>query len=230
MNLIEKYRPRTLSAIVGQPQLYSLMALVARPYRSCWLLEGDPGTGKTATAHAFAEDLGCGLFSKHPVKASDLNKETAEQLFGRTLRCYPMDCAPMHVVILEEFERCVSADVKAYLKVALDTGIDPDDGGLPQRCIVLATSNDSSKIESALRQRFKKVPFSSGPDFAVACQERLAEIWEAEGPGGDLPVGWMDWGWEDTQFSMRVAMRELADYIEVWELLHTDRHAAPVCA
>jgi len=219
MNLTDKYRPRTLSDIVGQPAMLPLRFLVRSPRRSCWLLEGDPGTGKTATAHAFAEDLGCGMFSKHPVKASDLNKETAEQLLGRTLRCYPMDRAPMHVVVLEEFERCVSPEVKAYLKVALDTGIDPEDGGLPQRCIVLATSNDASKVEPALLERFRVIPYSSGPEFASACWERLGAIWEAEGTGGDMPQGWMEWGWRGTRYSMRMALRELAEVMEVMEVL-----------
>jgi MoxR-like ATPase len=221
MNLQDRYRPRRLAEIVGQPQIYKLMALAARPRRSCWLCTGDPGTGKSATAHALAEELGCSIFSKHPLKASDLNKDTAEQLFNQTLRSIPMDRAPVHLVILEEFERCVSAEVRAFLKGALDTGVEAEDGGLPHRCVVVATSNDVSKIEPALLERFSLLNFSSGPEFALACQERLAAIWEAECPGVDMPKDWFLWGWQDelSRFSMRVALRAMADHIEVMELV-----------
>jgi hypothetical protein len=223
MTLQDKYKPRRLAEIVGQPQTYKLMALAARPRRSCWMLEGGPGVGKSCTAHLLADELGCSIFSKHPIKGSKLTTELAEQLFNQTVRCVPMDGAPTHLVILEEFERCVSNEVRTFLKGALDVDVDPDDGGLPRRCIVVATSNDVSKIEPALLERFSLIHFSSGPEFALACQERLAAIWEAECPGVDMPKDSFLWGWQDglSRFSMRVALRAMADHIEVMELVGT---------
>ena len=120
----------------------------------------------------------------------------------------------MHVVIIEEFERCVSADARSDLKSALDRDVDPEDGGLPARAIVIATSNDASRIEPALLERFNVVSYSSGPEFAAACQERLARIWEHECPDMDLPQGWLLWGWQGAleRFSMRIALRRMDDY------------------
>ena len=62
---------------------------------------------------------------------------------------------------------------------------------MPERLIVVATSNDASGLDEALLQRFEVFPFSAGPTFAEACQERLAWIWEQEaGPGVPMPLGW----------------------------------------
>jgi MoxR-like ATPase len=214
--LSERYRPRGLDEIVGQPPVYFLRRLAARPHRSCWLVEGPPGTGKSAAAHVVAEELGCTAMSKHTIAGNKLNVELAETVFGSMTRFVPMDGAPFHVVIIEEFERCVSPEVRAYLKTALDTGVEPPDG-LPPRCIVIATSNDVAKIEPALLERFRVLNFSAGPCFAEACQERLGAIWEAEAPGRDLPPSWLAWGWQDAgnslRFSMRVALRMLEDYL-----------------
>lgn len=224
MTIQDRYRPRSLAEIVGQPSIYKLMLLAAKPRRSCWMLEGEPGTGKSETARVFAEDLGCSLFSKHVFNASRLKIEVAEKLFNETVRSIPMDGAPMHVVILEELERCASNEVGVFLKTALDCNADADNGGMARRLILIATSNDVTQIKKgnpALLERFSLIHFSSGPEFALACQERLAAIWEAERPGEDIPEGWLLWGWDDgfTRFSMRMALRELADCIEAMELV-----------
>jgi replication-associated recombination protein RarA len=214
MTLFDKYRPKRLSEVVGQPAAAMLGRFVRKPFRSCWLLEGPPGTGKSACAHALAEELGCTIFSKHVVSGNKLTRETAEQLFNHTVRCVPMDRARFHVVIVEEFERVVSPEVRSYLKTALDTGVEPPDGLAP-RCIVVATSNDVAKIDGAILERFRVLQFSGGPCFAETAQERLAEIWTQERPADDMPAWWQHWGWQGERFSMRVAVREMEDYLSL---------------
>jgi DNA polymerase III delta prime subunit len=98
MTLFDKYRPRRLSEVVGQPGAAMLGRFARKPFRSCWLLEGPPGTGKSASAHALAEELGCTIFSKHVVSGNKLTRETAEQLFNHTVRCVPMDRARFRVL------------------------------------------------------------------------------------------------------------------------------------
>ena len=47
-------------------------------------------------------------------------------------------------------------------------------------------------------------PFSAGPTFAEACQERLAWIWQREaGPELPFPAGVEQLGWRKDNFSMR---------------------------
>jgi hypothetical protein len=223
MQLTDKYHPRCLADIVGQPT-HKLRWLVDAPFRSCWLLEGAAGIGKSAAAHAVANELGCTVFSKHTYKAGLLTKDTIADLFGHTTRCVPMDGAPMHVVVIEEFERCVSADARSDLKAALDADVAPCHGGLPSRCVVVATSNDPSKIEPALVERFRLLHFESGPEFALACQERLAWIWGQECPDMDMPQGWLLWGWQGNleRFSMRVAIREMEEYVGILQSLQVN--------
>ena len=153
---------------------------------------------------------------EHVIPANKLNVELAQGLFDAWTRFLPMDGAAFHVVIIEEFERVVSQEVKGYLKTALDWSVDAD-AGLPARCVVVATSNNVEKIEPALLERFEVLQFSGGPSFAELAQERLAEIWLAEMPDLDLPHGWRNWGWQGDRFSMRLALRELERHVKAEE-------------
>ena len=57
MKFNEKYRPKTLSEVVGQP-IGPLEEFARDPYPTCIALEGPTGTGKTSAAIALAADLG----------------------------------------------------------------------------------------------------------------------------------------------------------------------------
>ena len=87
---------------------------------------------------------------------------------------------------------------------------------MPERLIVIATSNDASGLDEALLQRFEVFPFSAGPTFAEACQERLAWIWEQEaGPDVPMPLGMEQMGWRNGNYSMRRAMTGLGGALEL---------------
>lgn len=201
MKLSEKYRPKCLSEIIGQPPILMLRKFAANPYPSCWLLESSaPGVGKTATAYALANEIGCAddMSGLYTVIASDLLIEPCRQLFERDLRLRPMFGNGWKVLVIEELE-LLTDKVQTYLKVALETR-------LPERTIVVATSNGAGRLSKALLQRFQILCYSGGEMFATAAQEHLASIWHAEFGDCPLPLGWQEWGWDDEEFSLRRAL------------------------
>jgi replication-associated recombination protein RarA len=210
MRLYERYRPQSLTEIVGQPPARLLAALAADPYPCCVLLEGPPGVGKSASALALAHELGCEdeFSGLSVIPASELDIDRCRELFDTTLRLRPMFGRGWHVLLIEELDGIASKQVERYLKVALETR-------LPAKCIVIATSNGAGKIDRALLQRFKLYCYSAGPTFATCVADRLSEIWQAEGGGDDMPLGWREWGWSngllERAFSFRVALDAMQD-------------------
>ena len=107
-----------------------------------------------------------------------------------------------------------------FMGPVLDAGVEPPDGLAP-RCIVVATSNEVTKIDGAILERFRVLQYSGGPSFAESAQERLAAIWADQRPGEDIPPWWRQWGWVGERFSMRVALRELENYLHLSPALAT---------
>ena len=213
MNLADKYRPGGLDEIVGQSgPVRFLRRLAESPQRACILLESPMGgTGKTATAQAFAAELGCldeftGLWR---IGCADFGVDAARELFGRTLRLRWGSKSGFAMLVLEELD-WLSPQTQRFLKDALDPL-----GSMPSKLVVVGTSNGAGGLLPALIQRFRVFSFSSGPTFAAACQERLAQIWAAEAPGRDMPSGWQSWGYRDGDYSMRLAFQSLEDALLV---------------
>ena len=168
--------------------------------------------GKSATAKALIQDLGvCPFSGLVEYSAANLSIEEVRRLFGQTFRLRPMTGSAWHVLLVEELELIVSKHVNAALKDELG------EQHMPERLIVVATSNDASGLDEALLQRFEVFPFSAGPTFAEACQKRLAWIWEQEvGPGVPMPLGVLGLGFDRREnFSMRRALAALGGAVEI---------------
>jgi len=198
--LAEKYRPRSLDEIVGQFPVRVFKTLVLEPYPSCWLLEAAPGVGKTATGYALGAELGCvdEFSGLHFVIASELSVDKARELFQETLRLRPLDNpSGWHLLLIDELET-LSPPTQTFLKPTLEN--------LPGKVIVVATSNGAGKLQPALLERFTILRYDAGQVFAIAAQQRLREIWQAEFGSLPLPHGWQEWGRDGNQFSLRRAM------------------------
>jgi len=171
--LSEKYAPKTLGEVVGQPEtVNALKRFVQRPEASGWLFVGGPGCGKSSIVRALQNELGIDQWSTYRYAGPDLDLAATKDLFAK-LRFRPMS-GRFNLVIIEEFERCASDQVRTMLKDRLG------EGQWPSSLIVLITSNDISKLEPALLERFQVCHLRSDMDFGVLVLPRLQQIYAKE--------------------------------------------------
>lgn len=217
MRLTEQHRPKTLSEIVGQPPARLLAAFAKEPYATCWLLTGSPGVGKTTAALALAHELGCDEGGDLDVIcASELSVDSVREML-RTFSYKPM-FGQWRLWVIEELET-LHPQAQTLLKRGLET--------LPAHVVVVATSNDTTRLQPALVQRFCSLIFECRDTFAKAGNDRLAEIAAKHYPGVALPRGHERWGYdhaEEGRYSLRVAL----DRLQQWGLKHGEAHAHAV--
>lgn len=218
MNLEEAYCPQLIDDVLGQ-DLSAVKAWLDDPDSRCWLFDGPPGTGKTSTAWCIIHMLDVHeQFGVHYLECGDLAKEKLEGVLSGA-RCRPLQ-GRWTVIFLEEVER-LHPTIQILLKTRLDRS------NLPNHVIVLACSNDVSKIDRAVRERFHRVRFRSDRTFKEACLHRLVQIWQERYPNDPIPHSAVNWGFDQDDgfigsgtdvvnseklFSMRMALRDMGTH------------------
>jgi replication-associated recombination protein RarA len=170
--LVEMFRPQKLDGIVGQPAVEYLQAFIAEPYSKCMAFVGPPGTGKSTAALAIIDALGCrDEFPGHIYRnASEITMDELPSLWNFlqcTFLCPKRD--HWHFAILEELSN-LSPQAQQWLKSAFEVC-------LPERAIIVATSNDLSKLQPAVVERFEVHEFPDSPEFRQAAMRRARRIW-----------------------------------------------------
>lgn len=184
MTLTEKYRPHTLTEIVGQPwTVEQLQAFVANPQPSAFLFEGGTGTGKTSAAIALANDLGVDIASGplggfHEIASGEQTAESVRRVM-QGLRLCTLNGSGWKVLVVNEAD-CMSPQAAYIWLDALEN--------LPPRAVVVFTTNHANKLPARLRDRCECFRFESGYiALAPYLQELVAKVWRAETGRNDAP-------------------------------------------
>ena len=204
--LTEKYRPQTLADLRGHPLIVKMLQSFCRkPTAKAFIFHGPPGSGKTSAAYALARDLGCdftvrplatgGLFE---VASGELNADTVREMFKTTLCYRPFFGSGWKVLICNEADAMSRQASIIFLDVLEH---------LPEKTVVIFTTNDIGGFESRLKQRCEVHAFKTpckGFDVAQsvaesAAQSLIDDVWQSELGHNHSPRladldGWKDGG------------------------------------
>jgi hypothetical protein len=184
MNLLEKYRPRSLGELLGQPWASQQLSLfAASPTPAAFLFEGDTGTGKTSAALLLADALGVAVAEGpfgglHEIASGEQTGETVRKTM-ESLRCRPWLGSGWRVLVVNEADAMTPNAAYIWLD-ALEN--------LPPSTVVIFTTNAPSRISARLRDRCERLSFeSSALLLRPFLQDLIERIWREEGCTGPAP-------------------------------------------
>ena len=223
-NLLEKYRPRHLSELLGQPWAsQQLQLFAANPHPAAFLFEGDTGTGKTSAALLLAEALGVQIDQEqfgglHQIASGEQTGETVRRTM-ESLRCRPFFGSGWKVLIVNEADAMTPNAAFVWLDALED---------LPPQTVVIFTTNSAGRIPARLRDRCERLAFeSSALLLRPYLQELIERIWQAEGCAGSPPeveaLGVAD---ENGNASFRRLVQKLTPFVRAGVVPPTAKPAA----
>jgi len=213
--LTERYRPRTLDAIRGQPDAVRVLRrFAASPYPTALMFEGETGTGKTTAALSLAEALGCDLTQKPSefggvcqIASGEQTADAVRDTYRMMWNC-PMFGSGWKVVIVNEADR---------MNVAAETVWLDRLENIPARTVIVFTTNHLQKLSARFRDRSTRLTFESDAGrLRESVHDLLAAIWKAEtgrAPSKKWIAGIVEGAIEDGKVSFRRAVQLLTPLV-----------------
>jgi replication factor C small subunit len=174
----EKYRPKTLSEIIGQESVVQrLMRFVENGAVPHCLFAGPPGTSKTTAGMAMARDLFGNTFGRNfmELNASDERGiDVVRNQIKSFARSIPSGDAPFKILVLDEADH-LTGDAQHALRRTMES--------YASSCRMILICNYSSRIIPPIQSRCAVFKFSPLDDEAIV--ERLEYIADAENVSTD---------------------------------------------
>jgi DNA polymerase III delta prime subunit len=171
MDLVEKYRPRTLLEVRGNRKAVEELRQWALNWpsdKSAALLYGKPGTGKTSAAVALATDMGWQLLE---LNASDkrtqgiINETAGEASKNASL------LSAQKLILLDEIDNLHGTSDRGGAKAVTELV-------KKTRAPVILTANDLYSVSPTLRRYCKQIAFLAIREESA--QKALLDIWHNE--------------------------------------------------
>jgi len=171
MDLVEKYRPRTLSEVRGNHKALEELRKWALNWpsdKSAALLYGRPGTGKTSAAVALANDMGWQLLE---LNASD---KRTQGMITETAGEASKNASLLHakkLILLDEIDNLHGTSDRGGAKAVTELV-------KKTREPVILTANDLYGVSSTLRRYCTQIPFLAIREESAL--KALLDIWYNE--------------------------------------------------
>jgi len=171
---IEKYRPKTLDAIVGQEEVIKrLKSYVRSRNLPHLLLSGPPGVGKTAASLCVARELFGEAWMNNftELNASDERGiDVVRHKIKNFARTAPLGEAEFKIIFLDEAD-ALTSDAQSALRRTMEK--------YTSSCRFILSCNYSSKIIEPIQSRCAVYRFK--PISSAAVEERVKHIAKEEG-------------------------------------------------
>lgn len=147
--LYKKYRPKTLKAVVGQPDAVKVLTgyLTSASVPHTILFSGNSGCGKTTLARIMADKLGCGDSDFVELNAADTRGIDTVRDIRQQMNSRPLS-GTCRIYLLDESHKLTSDSQSAMLKILEDT---------PKHVYFMLATTHPEKILAAVRNRCTEI-------------------------------------------------------------------------